>query len=96
MRFTKILILLLTLSFTTGLMNCSKQSHQSLKIGVLLPLTGSKAKFGEMEKNSFELALRKINSQRRQQGEDTLVFVYEDDTGKPEVGRAAAEKLIGR
>ncbi|HHJ53760.1 MAG TPA: ABC transporter substrate-binding protein [Caldithrix abyssi] len=74
--------------------SCAKKETGPIKVGVLLPLTGSKAKFGEMEKNSFELAMEKINAQRKEKGQRLIQLVYEDDTGKPEVGRAAMEKLI--
>lgn len=32
-----------------------------IKVGVVLPLTGKEAKFGEIEKNSFLMALEEIN-----------------------------------
>ena len=83
----------LTVSFLFGLNSCSKKETGPIKIGVLLPLTGSKANFGEMEKNSFELAKAEINKAGGIDGRP-LEFVYEDDTGKPDVGRAGAEKLI--
>ncbi len=93
-NITKVfLAALLAVSFLFGLNSCSKKETGPIKIGVLLPLTGSKANFGEMEKNSFELAKAEINKAGGIDGR-ALEFVYEDDTGKPEVGRAGAEKLI--
>jgi branched-chain amino acid transport system substrate-binding protein len=47
-----------------------------------------------MEKNSYDLALAKINADRKAKGQRLIEFIYEDDTSKPEVGRAAMEKLI--
>src|SRR3970282_1698772 len=35
---------------------------ETIKVGVLLPLTGSQAKFGEIEKRSFEMGAREINA----------------------------------
>ncbi len=93
-KITKILLVaVIGVSFLIGLNGCSKKETGPIKIGVLLPLTGSKAKFGEMEKNSFELAKEAINKNGGIDGRK-IEFVYEDDTGKPDVGRAGAEKLI--
>ena len=92
--FKTALIMVLTAAFLFSINGCGKKTHGPLKVGVLLPLTGHQAKFGEMEKNSFELAKAKINAARAKAGQDTIQFVYEDDTGKPDVGRAAMEKLV--
>jgi branched-chain amino acid transport system substrate-binding protein len=64
-----------------------------LKVGFILPLTGPQAKFGEIEKWSAELAAEEINAAGGVGGR-RLELLIEDDMGKPEVGRAAAEKLI--
>ncbi len=68
---------------------------QTLKVGVILPLTGEKAKFGEIEKHSYEMALEEINKAGGAGGKQ-IEFAFEDDTGRPDVARAAAEKLISR
>jgi branched-chain amino acid transport system substrate-binding protein len=62
-------------------------------VGIILPLTGDLADFGEMEKQSFAMALEEINGGGGVKGRK-LVFLYENDTGKPEVGRLVAQKLI--
>ena len=49
---------LLVLSFGSAVM-----AEDSIKVGVVLPLTGTQAKFGEIEKNSFLLALEEINAE---------------------------------
>jgi len=68
-------------------------AQDSIKVGIVLPLTGDQAKFGEIEKQSFDLALAEINKAGGVKGKK-LEFLVEDDTGKPDVGRSAAEKLI--
>lgn len=85
---------ILVLSAILILFSCSKKGGDKITVGVMLPLTGSQANFGEMEKKSFDLALTQINADRAKKGEALIEFAYEDDTGKPDVGRAAAEKLI--
>jgi len=67
----------------------------SLRVGVVLPVTGEQAKFGEMEKNSFLMALEEINKAGGVNGKP-IELLIEDDTGKPEVGRSAVEKLISK
>jgi branched-chain amino acid transport system substrate-binding protein len=66
-----------------------------IKIGAVLPLTGELAKFGEMQKNAYQMALAQINQAGGVKGRK-LELLIEDDTGKPEVGRSAVEKLISR
>jgi branched-chain amino acid transport system substrate-binding protein len=68
---------------------------EPIKVGVVLPLTGSMAKFGEIERRSFEMALEEINAKGGVKG-SKIELVFEDDTGKPDVGRSAVEKLISR
>ncbi len=70
-------------------------AQDSIKVGIVLPLTGDQAKFGEIEKQSFDLALEEINKAGGIKGKK-LEFLVEDDTGKPDVGRSAAEKLINK
>ena len=82
-------ILSLVMAASTGF------AAETIKVGVLLPLTGSQAKFGEIEKRSFEIALEEINSKGGVNGKH-IELLFEDDTGKPDVGRSGVEKLISR
>ncbi|MFZ2447978.1 MAG: ABC transporter substrate-binding protein [Syntrophobacteraceae bacterium] len=68
-------------------------AQDTIKVGIILPTTGEKAKFGEIEKKSFEMALEEINAAGGANGKK-IEFLYEDDTGRPDVARSAAEKLI--
>lgn len=68
-------------------------ASRTIQVGIILPLTGDLADFGEMEKQSFAMALEEINGGGGVKGRK-LVFLYENDTGKPEVGRLVAQKLI--
>jgi branched-chain amino acid transport system substrate-binding protein len=66
---------------------------ESAKVGVLLPLTGKLAVFGEIEKKSYLLALQEINSEGGINGKE-IELLMEDTAGKPDSGRSAIQKLI--
>ena len=68
-------------------------SADTVKVGIILPLTGPQARFGLIEKKSFDLALDEINALGGINGKK-LELIMVDDTGRPEVGRSVAEKLI--
>ncbi len=70
-------------------------SALAVKVGIVLPLTGAEAKFGEIEKQSIEMAVEEINKKGGIKGEK-LELIIEDDTGRPEVGRSVVEKLINK
>jgi branched-chain amino acid transport system substrate-binding protein len=76
-------------------MTTSAGFAETVKVGVLLPLTGSQAKFGEIEKRSYEMAAEEINAKGGVRGMK-IELRFEDDTGKPDVGRSGVEKLISR
>ncbi|MBI4797682.1 MAG: ABC transporter substrate-binding protein, partial [Desulfarculus sp.] len=56
MKRPKWMVWSLSLSF---LLLCAvvAQAAEAIKVGVVLPLTGTEAQFGEIEWNSFQLAL---------------------------------------
>lgn len=66
-----------------------------IKVGIILPLTGGQAAFGEIEKNSFVMAFNEIQKAGGVKGAK-IELLFEDDTGKPDIARAAAEKLISK
>lgn len=70
-------------------------AQEVIKVGIVLPLTGEKAKFGEIEKNSFLMALNEINKAGGVKGKK-IELLIEDDTGKPDIARAAVEKLVSK
>jgi branched-chain amino acid transport system substrate-binding protein len=80
--------LLFVLVFTTHLF-----AQETLKFGIPLPLTGTNAKFGEIEKKSYEIALEEINAKGGIKGKK-VVLEFEDSQGKPEISRSIVERLI--
>jgi branched-chain amino acid transport system substrate-binding protein len=66
---------------------------KTFKVGVPLPLTGAEAKFGEMEKQAYEMAVDEINAKGGVKG-TKLVLDIQDSGGKPETATAIVEKFI--
>ena len=91
----KIALLVVSLLIATVPLVGPLAAEGPVKVGVVLPLTGEQAKFGEIEKNSFLMALDEINKAGGVNGKP-IELIIEDDTGKPDVGRSAVEKLISR
>ncbi len=95
-RLHVILTVILVLGLlVAGPVAASEKKGDPIKVGVVLPLTGKQAKFGEIEKNSFLLALEEINKAGGVNGRP-IQLIIEDDTSKPDVGRSAVEKLISK
>lgn len=74
---------------------CGWAANGAIKVGAVLPMTGEQAKFGEIEKNSLLMGLEEINKAGGVNGRQ-IELLIEDDTGKPDVGRSAVEKLISQ
>ncbi|HVO50655.1 MAG TPA: ABC transporter substrate-binding protein [Thermoanaerobaculia bacterium] len=67
---------------------------KSFTVGVPLPLTGAEAKFGEMEKQAYDMAVEEINAKGGIKGVK-LALDIQDSGGKPETATAIVEKFIG-
>jgi branched-chain amino acid transport system substrate-binding protein len=66
---------------------------KTFKVGIPLPLTGAEAKFGEMEKQAYEMAVEEINAKTGAKGVK-LALDIQDSGGKPETATAIVEKFI--
>lgn len=64
-----------------------------IKVGVLLPLTGDLAKFGNIEKSSFLMGVEEINASGGVNGKP-IELLFADDASNVDTGRAMVEKLI--
>lgn len=65
----------------------------SIKVGVVLPLTGAQQQFGIIEKNSFVMGMEEINSAGGINGRP-IELLIKDDQSRIDIGRSAADKLI--
>lgn len=74
---------------------CSKKRSEAkeIKIGAILPLTGSAAPYGVNAKRGIELALAEINAKGGIEGA-SLVVIYEDSRTDPKEAVAALNKLF--
>lgn len=85
-KFKLFVIACLVLTF---ILSCTKDKSESLKIGVILPLTGELSTMGEVERNAMMLAAEKVNS-----GSEIIKLIFEDGKGKPNEAVTAANKLV--
>jgi branched-chain amino acid transport system substrate-binding protein len=76
-----------------GLLAGNLSAAAPVNVGVLLPLTGSQAGFGQIEKKSFLMAADEINTAGGVHGKK-IELIFADTQGNPDAGRAALEKLI--
>lgn len=76
-------------------LGCSKKKSElnEIKIGAVLPLSGSAGKYGESAKKGIDLAVKKINMDEGSNGRKIRI-IYEDTQGIPQQGVAAIKKLI--
>jgi branched-chain amino acid transport system substrate-binding protein len=94
-RGTGWFVLMLASILLSGSFNPVSFAAEPIKVGIILPLTGEKAVFGEIEKNSFLMALDEISKAGGVRG-SKIELLIEDDTSSPDVARGAAEKLISK
>jgi branched-chain amino acid transport system substrate-binding protein len=66
---------------------------KTFTVGIPLPLTGAEAKFGEMEKQAYEMAAEEINAKGGVKGAK-LALDIQDSGGKPDTATAIVEKFI--
>jgi branched-chain amino acid transport system substrate-binding protein len=92
-RFFAVILSLVMLVASGACRKKQAVSKEPIKVGIVLPLTGKHARFGEIEKQSFEMAAEEINAAGGINGRK-LDLLIEDTQGKPDVGRSAVEKLI--
>jgi branched-chain amino acid transport system substrate-binding protein len=71
----------------------SASATETIKVGVILPLTGKLAKYGDIEQKSFIMAAEEINASGGIDGKK-IELIVENTKGKSDVGRSVINKLI--
>lgn len=62
---------------------------EKIRIGVILPLSGNAANYGEQVKKGIDIAIGSVNKDR-----DNVEIVYEDNQFDPKLGLSAYNKLV--
>lgn len=96
-KFKELAIILVLAAFLGNILffaGCTKQGPEEYKIGVILPLTGNLAIFGEGEKNAIDLALADLKEDWGEKQASSLQVIYEDSMGNPKNAITAANKLL--
>ncbi len=83
----------LAVIFLVSLFSSTLFAADTFNLVIPLPLTGKQAKFGEMQKRSYEMAVEEINAKGGVK-KKKIVLSFEDSGAKPETARAIVEKLI--
>jgi branched-chain amino acid transport system permease protein len=65
-----------------------------VRVGIISSFTGAEARFGQMHRNGYEMALGETNGAGGLLGK-RVELVYHDDTSRAEVAMAAVEDLAG-
>jgi branched-chain amino acid transport system substrate-binding protein len=91
--------MLMQLAFAASILPAAAaQAADTLKIGVLVPLTGTTAADGARLLKAHELAIKEINEGGgiKSLGGAKVELLVADTQSKPEVGRSETERLISR
>ena len=95
MNRTAALICIFSAIFLHGAERTSLVFAEGINVGVILPLTGKLAGFGQIEKKSFLMAVDEINKGGGINGTN-IDLIIENSTGRPDDGRLVIEKLISQ
>src|SRR5271157_2905169 len=79
--------------FLLSMLSVNVYAAEPIALSIPLPLTGGEAKFGDIQKRSYEIAAEEINAKGGVKGRK-LVLSFEDSEGKPEIARSIVEKII--
>lgn len=89
----KKIAVIMTFSFLISLLAVTALAQETLNLIVPLPLSGFQAKFGEMNKRSYEIAMEEINAGGGIKGKK-IVLKFEDSMDRPAVSRSIVKNAI--
>ena len=82
------IVLIIVMVFVS--LGCEKTEKDTIKVGVILPLTGDAAGYGMSAKKGVDLAIKEMGNK---EDPSNIDFVYEDSQGDPRIGVTAFNKL---
>jgi len=85
-----ILIIVIVIIIVAIVIFYKPKPREVIKIGVVLPLSGSASTYGISAKEGIDLALEELNATQKRK----IELIYEDDQCNPEKAVDAAQKLI--
>ena len=91
------LVAVIVIGFFFGVsMPTFTSAAETVKIGVILPLSGPVAPIGKTCRQGMDYAIKEINEAGgiKSMNGAKMELIYADSTGKPEVGLSEAERLI--
>ncbi|MDQ7821371.1 MAG: ABC transporter substrate-binding protein [Candidatus Eremiobacteraeota bacterium] len=89
-----VLLCLVAVCAYFGIKNLLRITCPEIRIGVILPLSGSRAQFGLAMKRGMEMAIEDINASGKLKKK--LVCLFTDDRSDPEGAAKAASRLVRR
>ena len=93
----KVLFTFIVLSIFLGIivfLGCGPKESGLIKIGVILPLTGDLASYGQNAKDGIGLFVDEYNGLHEQKGTKKISVLYEDSKNQPDQAVAAINKFI--
>ena len=94
MKATKLLsVLIIATLAVSALAGCGgSKASQSIKIGLVAPLTGASGGMGQSQERGYRLAMEEINGAGGVNGRQIALETY-DDTGDPQKAASGAQKF---
>jgi len=89
-----IIICIAVFIFKGNLFKPQTSADQTVKIGLIVPLTGSNAKAGASMKNGVELALKNINSSSAAQNINLELIIYDDESDPQKTVKLAKDLIF--
>jgi branched-chain amino acid transport system substrate-binding protein len=89
----KNVLLFFTFILIFGTANLFAQTNETIRVGVFTDISGATSEYGASTYNGIKLAVDEINASGGIDGRKIEIFL-EDDKGRPEYARNAAQKLI--
>ncbi len=86
-------ILVITTAIGMGAITCGKKDAGEIRIGAILPLTGSAAVWGQNDKEGMDLAIEEINNDGGVIGKE-IQLLYEDSEATPQKAVGSFHRLI--